>query len=56
MIRGIVYQRSDAMGGPHGFQPYENVDPIADAELPRLQHDVELFKELGVNTILVCQY
>ncbi|KAF2165358.1 glycoside hydrolase family 72 protein [Zasmidium cellare ATCC 36951] len=53
LIRGLVYQRSDATRGPHGFQTYENVDPIADAELPRLKHDVELFKELGVNTILV---
>lgn len=46
-MRGVVYQ-DNALDR----QPY---DPISDEELPRLRHDVALFKELGVNTILVYQ-
>ncbi|CAK1365598.1 unnamed protein product [Cercospora beticola] len=45
IVRGVVYQ-DNALDR----QPY---DPITDEELPRLRHDVALFKELGVNTILV---
>ncbi|CAK3921749.1 Hypothetical predicted protein [Lecanosticta acicola] len=44
LVRGVYYQRYDTP------QP---IDPITDEELPRLQHDVSLFQELGVNTILV---
>lgn len=38
------------------MQIHEHVlDPINDEHLPRLRHDVELFKELGVNTIFACK-
>ncbi|KAM3418073.1 1,3-beta-glucanosyltransferase [Cercospora zeina] len=45
VVRGVVYQDNTL-----GRQPY---DPIVDEELPGLRHDVTLFKELGINTILV---
>lgn len=44
-MRGVVYQIH-----PDGVLH----DPITDDNLLRLQHDVSLLKELGVNTIFVC--
>lgn len=41
-IRGVVYQIPDMQ------------DPISDARLPQLRHDISLFKELGLNTLFVC--
>jgi hypothetical protein len=41
-VRGVTYQVPDLQ------------DPISDARLPQLRHDVELFKELGLNTLFVC--
>ncbi|KAJ4355229.1 hypothetical protein N0V95_003124 [Ascochyta clinopodiicola] len=40
-VRGVVYQVPDIQ------------DPISDARLPQLRHDVALFKELGLNTLFV---
>jgi len=40
-VRGVTYQVPDLQ------------DPISDARLPQLRHDVELFKELGLNTLFV---
>ncbi|KAI5240045.1 hypothetical protein E4T43_06392 [Aureobasidium subglaciale] len=42
IIRGVTYQVR------------ETRDPISDDFLPRLKRDVELFKELGLNTLFVC--
>ncbi|KAF4547506.1 1,3-beta-glucanosyltransferase PGA4-like protein [Elsinoe fawcettii] len=41
LIRGVVYQISDVL------------DPLIDEHFPRLQRDLQLFKELGLNTIYV---
>ncbi len=43
-VRGVAYQVEIG------------VDPIADDYLPSLERDVLLFKELGLNTVYVCQY
>jgi hypothetical protein len=43
IIRGVVYQ-------PQGTD-----DPISDDHLPQLEHDVLLFKELGLNTLYICK-
>ncbi|XPS73877.1 hypothetical protein M3J09_006010 [Ascochyta lentis] len=40
-VRGVVYQVPDMH------------DPISDARLPQLRHDIALFKELGLNTLFV---
>ncbi|KAF1933079.1 glycoside hydrolase family 72 protein [Didymella exigua CBS 183.55] len=40
-VRGVTYQVPDAQ------------DPISDTCLPQLKHDVELFKELGLNTLFI---
>jgi hypothetical protein len=31
-------------------------DPLADDGIEDLERDVEAFKELGLNTLLVCKY
>jgi hypothetical protein len=43
------------------YQAYDNDDSslagrdmLQESRLPQLQHDVGLFKELGVNTIYIC--
>lgn len=41
-VRGVVYQVPNLQ------------DPISDARLPELRHDIKLFKELGLNTLYVC--
>jgi hypothetical protein len=43
VVRGVAYQVSHTH------------DPIADDCLLRLEHDVALFKELGLNTLYVCK-
>jgi hypothetical protein len=43
IVRGVAYQVRHTR------------DPIADDCLPRLEHDVALFKELGLNTLYVCK-
>ncbi|KAF2632425.1 glycoside hydrolase family 72 protein [Macroventuria anomochaeta] len=40
-VRGVAYQVPDMQ------------DPISDARLPQLKHDISLFKELGLNTLFV---
>lgn len=52
-MRGVVYQASFGVGSDAGVGP---VDPIADDRISRLEHDIALLKELGVNTIFVCEY
>ena len=49
MIKGIVYQDHK--------KPYKSrhQDPIADDCLDDLKRDIELLKELGLNTIFVCE-
>lgn len=47
MIRGVVYQ---------DYEQPPPVDAIADDRLSQLRHDIELFRELGLNAIFVCQY
>lgn len=47
-VRGVVYQpRGDEQQGLTN-------DPIADDRLPELEQSVELFKELGINTLYIC--
>jgi len=52
VARGVVYQADsfevDQAGG-NG-----QIDMVNDGRLPRLRHDIELFKELGLNAIYVC--
>jgi hypothetical protein len=43
-VRGVAYQVRATL------------DPISDDRLPHLVHDIVLFKELGVNTLLVCAF
>jgi hypothetical protein len=43
-VRGVAYQVRSTL------------DPISDDRLPQLIHDIILFKELGVNTLLVCAF
>jgi hypothetical protein len=49
LVRGVVYQLAfDRFGG-------DKHDAISDHRLSRLEADLELFKELGINTIFVCR-
>lgn len=52
-MRGVVYQadsfevdQSDGNG---------QVDMVNDDRLARLRHDIEIFKELSLNAIYVCE-
>ena len=49
-MRGVVYQA-------HNDDDFSLAgrDMLQESRLSQLQHDVELFKELGVNTIYVCR-
>lgn len=49
MIKGIVYQDYRR---PNTSR---HLDPIADECLDDLKQDIELLKELGLNTIFVCK-
>ena len=50
LVKGVVYQ------GNHSddFSP-SGRDLISDDRFAQLQHDVHLFQELGVNTLLICR-
>lgn len=45
LIKGVVYRL-------HGEGP---IDPLVDDRLDDLQRDITLFKELGLNTLFVCE-
>ena len=47
-VRGVVYQpREDWQRGVIN-------DPISDDRILELEQSVELFKELGINTLYIC--
>jgi hypothetical protein len=46
LVRGVAYQVVE-LGS--------SIDPITDDRLPRLERDVLLFKELGLNTLQTCK-
>lgn len=54
LIRGVVYQSYDRPVTANSSRTALD-DDIADDRLGQLEHDVGLFKELGVNAIFVCQ-
>lgn len=45
LIKGVVYRL-------HGEGP---IDPLVDDRLDDLQRDITLFKELGLNTLFICE-
>lgn len=45
LIKGVVYRL-------HGEGP---IDPLVDDRLDDLQRDISLFKELGLNTLFICE-
>lgn len=51
LVKGVVYQ------GNHSddFSP-SGRDLISDDKFAQLQHDVHLFQELGINTLLICRF
>lgn len=54
LVRGVVHQPHDMwQQSPTGRTTI--TWPLKDELLPRLEHDVGLFTELGVNTIYVCE-
>ena len=52
LVKGIVYQADGYEG--HQSSQYGYTDMIHDGRLPQLREDMELFNDLGVNTIFVC--
>lgn len=52
LVRGVVYQADDFERHQNGING--QIDMVNDERLERLGHDIELFKELGLNTIYVC--
>ena len=48
MIKGVVYQND------RRTLRSRIADPIADDCIDELKRDVELFKELGLNTLFIC--
>ena len=50
-VKGVVYQANHS----DDFSPGGR-DLISDDRLAQLQHDVHLFQELGVNTLLICKF
>ena len=66
LVRGVVYQSHNPIleSQPESAHAHERLissspprnglnDPLVDDCLKQLEHDVELFKELGINTIFV---
>lgn len=45
LIKGVVYRL-------HGEGP---LDPLVDDRLEDLQRDITLFKQLGLNTLFICE-
>lgn len=45
LIKGVVYRL-------HGEGP---LDPLVDDRLDDLQRDITLFKQLGLNTLFICE-
>ena len=50
-VKGVVYQANHS----DDFTPGGR-DLISDDRLAQLQHDVHLFQELGINTLLICTF
>lgn len=50
LVRGVVYQANNS----DDFS-LAGRDLLKDECLAQFQHDLELFKELGVNTLYVCK-
>lgn len=48
LVRGVVYQLVNEEWQNDRF------DALSDERLSRLQADISLFKELGINTIFAC--
>lgn len=46
LIKGVVYRL-------HGEGP---LDPLVDDRLDDLRRDIYLFKELGLNTLFICEF
>lgn len=51
LAKGVVYQANYS----DDFTPGGR-DLISDDRLAQLQHDVRLFQELGINTLLICRF
>ena len=51
IVKGVVYQANNS----DDFSPGGR-DLISDDSLAQLQHDVHLFQELGINTLLICTF
>ena len=51
IVKGVVYQANHS----DDFTPGGR-DLISDNRLAQLQHDVQLFQELGINTLLICRF
>ena len=52
LIKGISYLPRQTDGEPHGIRSL--IDPLDDVRLDDLERDIEVFHELGLNTIQVC--
>jgi hypothetical protein len=50
LVRGVVYQANN-----NDDFSLAGRDLLKDESLVQFQHDLELFKELGVNTLYVCK-
>ena len=50
LVRGVVYQANN-----NDDFSLAGRDLLKDESLAQFQHDLELFKELGVNTLYVCK-
>jgi hypothetical protein len=51
LMRGVVYQANN-----NDDFSLAGRDLLKDESLAQFQHDLELFKELGVNTLYVCKW
>jgi hypothetical protein len=51
LVRGVVYQANN-----NDDFSLAGRDLLKDESLAQFQHDLELFKELGVNTLYVCKW
>ncbi len=50
-VKGVVYQGNHSNDFSLGGR-----DLISDDKFAQLQHDVHLFQELGINTLLICRF
>jgi hypothetical protein len=50
LVRGVVYQANN-----NDDFSLAGRDLLKDESLAQFQHDLDLFKELGINTLYVCK-